>query len=97
MDNSERLDGVNEIYLTVMTAQERSTAFDYLLTSLRERGARKTVHRLFLADGETARRQRRSFRSNSMRASCVQMLKLQRPGVCKKLHPMPRCYLRLFA
>ena len=54
MDNSERLDGMNEIYLTVMTAQEWSKAVDYLLIFLHERRARKTVHRLFLADGETA-------------------------------------------
>lgn len=54
MNNRERLDGLNEIYFTGMTAQERSMAFDYLLNLVHEGGSRETVHGLFLADAGRA-------------------------------------------
>ena len=54
INNRERLDGLNEIYFTDMTAQERSMAFDYLLKLVHDGGSRETVHGLFLADAVRA-------------------------------------------
>jgi len=54
MNNRERLDGLNEIYFTGMTTEERSMAFDYLLKLVHNGGSRETVHGLFLADAGRA-------------------------------------------
>lgn len=53
-NNRERLDGLNEIHFTGMTAQERSMAFDYLLKLVHDGGSRESVHGLFLADAGRA-------------------------------------------
>lgn len=52
--NKERLDGLNEIYFTPMTQDERRMAFDYLLKRVEAGGTEESVNGLFLAEEERA-------------------------------------------
>src|SRR2546426_819727 len=52
MHNKERLDGLNEIYFTEMTEDERMAAFNYLLKMIKERPTAESVRGLFIADAK---------------------------------------------
>jgi len=54
MHNKERLDGLSEYYFDLMTANERSMAFDYLLEKVEAGGTEESVHGLFMADASRA-------------------------------------------
>jgi hypothetical protein len=68
MNNRERLDGLNEVYFSGMTEQERAMAFNYLLDRLDGGGSRETVQGLFLADpGRAAPIVRELLQANKLR------------------------------
>ncbi|HWW68389.1 MAG TPA: hypothetical protein VN089_00455, partial [Duganella sp.] len=54
MHNKERLDGLNEIYFSEMTEDERKKAFNYLLKMVQEGATAEIVRGLFIADPKHA-------------------------------------------
>ncbi|WP_229261515.1 hypothetical protein [Duganella margarita] len=52
MSNKERLDGLNELYFSEMTPEERAKAFDHLIKMAG--GGEESVNGLFIADAERA-------------------------------------------
>jgi hypothetical protein len=54
MRNKERLDGLNELYFSEMTPEERAKAFDHLLKMTESGGGEESINGLFIADAERA-------------------------------------------